>query len=131
MELIPTTSVQSLTQELLEKNLPEILTHFKNLGKNLELAILQQPIKVKDGDLVIEVIGSVQEEIAEKMKPDLVGLVRKLTGANSFSVHLEVKEEIQETHQKLYTDRDKMNFLIKKHPALMELAKKFELDTDF
>ncbi|TFV93259.1 hypothetical protein E4S40_13445 [Algoriphagus kandeliae] len=131
MELIPTTSVQSFTQELLEKNLPEILTHFKNLGKNLELAILQQPIKVKGGDLVIEVIGSVQEEIAEKMKPDLVGLVRKLTGANSFSVHLEVKEEIQETHQKLYTDRDKMNFLIKKHPALMELAKKFELDTDF
>ncbi|NVK50533.1 MAG: hypothetical protein HWE09_12245 [Cyclobacteriaceae bacterium] len=123
--------MQSLTQELLEQNLSEILTHFKNLGRNLELAILQQPIKVKNGDLVIEVIGSVQEEIAEKMKPELVGLIRKMTGANSFSVHLEVKEEIQETHQKLYTDRDKMNFLVKKHPALMELAKKFELDTDF
>ncbi|NVJ86321.1 MAG: hypothetical protein HWE15_08450 [Algoriphagus sp.] len=131
VELIPSTSVQHLSRELVEKHLPDILAHFKSQGKNLELAILQQPIKVQNGDLVIEVIGTVQEEIAEKMKPELIGLVRKLTGANSFSVQLEVKEEVHESHQKLYTDRDKMNFLLKKHPALMELAKKFELDTDF
>lgn len=121
-----------LTQALLNAHIFSIQEHFKKAGKNLELAILDQEIKVRDGgELVLEVVGHVQEEIAGKMKPELVSLIRQFTGVDRVIIAIELKEEVESTTPKLYTNSDKFNYLREKHPALAELQRKFGLETDF
>lgn len=120
-----------LTQSMLDQVFPSIQEYFLNSNKKLELAILDQSIQVNQGEIFLEVIGSVQEEIANKMKPEFLDLVRKLTGANQLSVSIQHLEEIKEERAKIYTNSDKLRFLKEKHPALAELQRKFVLDVDF
>lgn len=120
-----------LTQEMLDTCSYELKEHFRAAGKKLELAILDQHIKLQGTQVKLGVMGHVQEEIANKMRPELTGLIRRLTGANKFSIKVEISEEVESTGPKLYTNTDKFNFLKEKHPALMELQRKFGLDVDF
>lgn len=97
----------------------------------MELAILNQKIRVLGNEICLEITGHVQEEIALKMKPDLLTMIRNLTGINRISLKLEVKEEIETGNNKLYTSSDKLNFLKNKHGALAEFQRRFGLETDF
>lgn len=123
--------VENLTQEFFDKVLPKILENFKSQNRGMELAILNQPIKVLGNEICLEIMGHVQEEIALKMKPDFLSMVRDLTGISRISLKLEVKEEIETGKNKLYTSSDKFNFLKNKHGALAEFQRRFGLETDF
>jgi len=57
--------------------------------------------------------------------------LRKFTGATSFTIGIVQQEEAVDEKGKLYTSTDKLKFLREKHPALMELQRKFDLDIDF
>jgi hypothetical protein len=120
-----------LTQELLDQAIFSIQELFRTANKNLELTLLDQEIRVQNGEITLQVSGSIQEDIAQKMKPELVGLVRKFTGATSFTINIVQQEEQVDEKGKLYTSTDKLKFLREKHPALMELQRKFDLDVDF
>ena len=128
---MPVQETVQLTQNMLDQVIHAIKDHYRQANKNLELAILDQPIKVDNGEVFLQVMGSVQEEIANKMRPDLLGLLRKLTGANQLSISVDHKEEIQDDRPKLYTNTDKLRYLRDKHPALAEFQRKFGLDVDF
>lgn len=120
-----------LTQELLDQAVFSIQELFRTTNKNLELTLLDQEISLQEGEITLQVSGSIQEDIAQKMKPELVGLIRKFTGATSFTINVVQKEEVPDEKGKLYTSTDKLKFLREKHPALMELQRKFDLDVDF
>jgi hypothetical protein len=120
-----------LTQELLEQAIISIQEVFRNANRNLELTILDQEISVHNGEITLQVSGSIQEDIAQKMKPELLGLIRKFTGASSFTISVVQQEEQVDDKGKLYTSTDKLKFLREKHPALIELQRKFDLDVDF
>ncbi len=120
-----------LTQDMLDQAIFSIQEVYRTANKNLELTLLDQEIQVKQGEMILMVTGSIQEDIALKMKPELVGLVRKFTGATTFSITIVQQEEIPDEKGKLYTSTDKLKFLREKHPALMELQRKFDLDVDF
>ncbi len=124
-------SLENLTQEFFDQILPKILENFKSQNRGMELAILNQKIRVLRNEICIEIIGNVQEEIALKMKPDLLGMIRDLTGVSRISLKLEVKEESDGGNNKLYTSTDKFNFLKNKHGALAEFQRRFGLETDF
>ncbi len=122
----------TLTQELFDQHVYSIQEHFRKIDKKMELAILDQPIKVKDGgEVILGVMGSIQEEIAGKMKPELVALIRQFTGADRVLITVELMEEVDNGKPKLYTNTDKLNFLREKHPALAEFQRKFGLEVDF
>ena len=123
--------VENLTQEFFDQILPKIMENFKSQNRGMELAILNQSIKVMNNEICLEVTGHVQEEIALKMKPDLLSMIRDLTGLKRVSMKLEVKEEIEAGKNKLYTSSDKFNFLKEKHGALAEFQRRFGLETDF
>ena len=123
--------VENLTQEFFDQILPKIMENFKSQNRGMELAILNQSIKVMNNEICLEVTGHVQEEIALKMKPDLLSMIRDLTGLKRVSMKLEVKEEIETGKNKLYTSSDKFNFLKEKHGALAEFQRRFGLETDF
>jgi hypothetical protein len=132
VEEVPTGTGIALTQELYDQHVYALREHFRKANKGLELAVLDQPIKVlTGGELVLGVMGHVQEEIANKMKPELVGLIRQLTGAGKVSVTVELREEVDNGKPKLYTNTDKLNYLREKHPALGEFQRKFGLEVDF
>ncbi len=120
-----------LTQELLDQAIFSIQELFRTENKNLELTLLDQEISLQKSEIILQVSGSIQEDIAQKMKPELVGLVRKFTGATSFTISVVQQEEQVDEKGKLYTSTDKLKFLREKHPALMELQRKFDLDVDF
>lgn len=120
-----------LTQELLDQAIFSTQELFRNANRNLELTILDQEIRLQNGEITLQVSGSIQEDIAQKMKPELVGLIRKFTGATSFTISVVQQEEQVDDKGKLYTSTDKLKFLREKHPALMELQRKFDLDVDF
>ena len=120
-----------LTQELLDQAIFSIQELFRTANKNLELTLLDQEIRFQNGEITLQVSGSIQEDIAQKMKPELVGLIRKFTGATSFTISVVQQEEVPDEKGKLYTSTDKLKFLREKHPALMELQRKFDLDIDF
>lgn len=121
-----------LTQALFDQHVYSLQEHFRKADKKMELAILDQPIQVKDGgEVVLGVIGSIQEEIAGKMKPELVGLIRQFTGADRVTITVELVEEVDNGRPKLYTNTDKLNYLRDKHPALAEFQRKFGLEVDF
>jgi hypothetical protein len=133
IELEETQSGQSdvLTQEIFDGVLPKILEQFKTQNKGMELAILNQPIKIIENEICLQVTGHVQEEIALKMKPDLLVLVKEMTGLNRVSLRLEIKEELDTNKNMLYTSSDKFNFLKTKHAALAEFQRVFGLETDY
>ena len=92
----PIAPVQELvlTQDLLNQAIFSIQEVYRTANKNLELALLDQDIQVIQGELILQVTGSIQEDIALKMKPELVGLVRKFTGATTFSITIKQQEEV-------------------------------------
>ncbi|MBN3520409.1 hypothetical protein JYB62_10370 [Algoriphagus lutimaris] len=126
----PVNTLQ-LTQTMLDEVIPKVLDHFRVQGKVLEHAILNQPIKLEGHEICLEVMGHVQEEIAQKMKPELLSLIRDLTGAGKLAIKLVVKEELESATNKLYTSSDKLRFLKEKHAALAEFQKRFGLETDY
>lgn len=123
--------VENLTQEFFDQILPKILENFKSQNRGMELAILNQKIKVLGNEISLEITGHVQEEIALKMKPDLLSMIRDLTGIKRVLLNLEMKEEIETGKNKLYTSSDKFNFLKERHAALAEFQRRFGLETDF
>jgi hypothetical protein len=76
-------------------------------------------------------MGHVQEEIALKMKPELIRIIKELASVNHFKLELAVKEELESERNKLYTSSDKLNYLLKKNGALGEFQRMFGLETDY
>ncbi len=131
-EIKPIGSSLVLTQELYDLHIFSIREQFSLANKQMELAILDQRGKVREGgQLVLEVVGHMQEEIVAKMKSELVRLIRKYTGADRVQIGIELKEESGSDKPMLYTNTDKLNFLREKHPALKEFQRKFGLEVDF
>ncbi len=124
------TNTKLLTSEILEKVLSQVLEHFKQQDKNMELAILQT-IHVQNNTLVLHVSGHVQEELAQKMKPELISVIRQKTGVGKCQILIESRDDLEENVKVYYTDSDKLRRLKQLHPALEEFQKRFGLETDF
>ena len=122
---------RDLNQEILDEMFSQVKDHFQKLGKSMELAILGQAMKMKGDAVILDVMGHVQEELALKMKPELVRIIREIGNVNHFKVEIELKEELESERNKLYTSTDKFNFLKEKHAALGEFQRRFGLETDF
>lgn len=112
--------------------LSEIIEDFKSNHKNLEITVLKQDVILAGEKIVFQLNGEIQEEIFQKLKPELLGILRRKLNNYSISLAAELVEEDEESSaQRLYTNSDKLRFLLQKSPALGELQKRFGLETDF
>lgn len=96
----------------------------------MELAILQT-IHVSEGNVILHVVGHVQEELAQKMKAELISFIREKTGVGRCSIVVESRDDLEEKTKVYYTDTDKFTRLKELHPALADFQKRFGLETDF
>lgn len=112
--------------------LQEIILNYKEQHKNLETTVLKQPVELKGETITFKLNGEIQQDIFQKIKPEVFQLLRRKL--NNYSIHLEsviVEEEAGDGKKKLYTSTDKLQYLKEKSPALVELQKRFGLETDF
>src|SRR5690606_38130742 len=108
---------RDLTPTILDELFPKLKEHFQQIGKSMEVAILGNMLKMKDAALVLEVMGHVQEELAHKMKPEILRVIRELGKVNHFKIEVEMKEELEQLNKVYYTDSDKFARLKELHPA--------------
>ncbi|MHA7130300.1 hypothetical protein [Algoriphagus namhaensis] len=125
------TETVKLTQIILDELIEGVKLEFEKSDKKLELAILNQQFKYEGSEVIIEVVGHLQEERAIKMIPDMVKFFREVGKVQDISFRVEVREEVEESANRMYTNSEKFEFLKKKHGALGEFQRKFGLDTDF
>lgn len=111
--------------------LQEIIFTYKEQHKNLETTVLKQPVELTGETITFKLNGEIQQDIFQKIKPEVFQLLRRKL--NNYSIHLEsvIVEEVIDGKKKLYTSTDKLQYLKEKSPALIELQKRFGLETDF
>ncbi len=97
----------------------------------MEVAVLKQPLQLIDEEVTFLLSGDLQNDIFQKVKPELTGLLRRRLQNYKVDVFSEIKEDAASSGSKLYTSTDKLNYLREKSPALKELQKRFGLETDF
>ena len=107
------------------------MEEYRSHHKNLEVTVLKQPVSLDIETITFHLNGEIQQDIFLKIKPEILNMLRRKL--NNYSIHIEqeIKEEESGGKQKLYTSTDKLLFLKGKSPALIELQKRFGLETDF
>ncbi len=94
-----------------------------------EFQLLSQPYEIRENQIIIHLLSTVQETLLSNFKTDLIGYLRTNLKNNSILVVGELKES--EEKQMLYTPRDKFEYLLEKNPLLKEMRDRLGLDPDF
>ena len=81
------------------------------------------------GALLFRLANKSQEAHINEIKPRLVAFLRKELQNSTIDIELEVVESVS-TENKLYTIKDKLDFLMQKNPALARMKKEMTLDFD-
>jgi DNA polymerase-3 subunit gamma/tau len=94
-----------------------------------EYQLLIQPFEIRESNIIIQLLSTVQETMLNNFKGDLITHLRDNLRNNSILVVGELRE--QEEKQMLYTPRDKFEYLLEKNPMLKKLRDRLGLDPDF
>lgn len=115
------------TQEELKKKWDEFV---QKLGErpNLQSTLSKVPSVGDNFKLFLEVDNSVQQDLINSIKPELVAWLRK--ELNNSQIKLKIVIAEQEQEKIIYSDRDKYIEMVRKNPKLELLKKKFNLDFD-
>jgi DNA polymerase-3 subunit gamma/tau len=84
------------------------------------------------GDGVVRVLlnsDAQSDNFNKNIKSELVDFIQNKTGISRVEILTEVAENVQ-NGKKIYTEQDKLDFLIKKNPELGALKSRFNLDFD-
>ena len=89
-----------------------------------------RPVVRGDGSVMVLLNSEAQRDnFIKNIKSELVAFIRDATGQNGVEILTEVSEN-EQTKKKIYTEQDKLDFLIKKNPELGKLKSRFNLDFD-
>ena len=115
------------THEQLEEKWSEYIERFQD-RPNLKATLSKVP-DLENGKLklLIENVGQ-NEEIA-KIKPEMIGWLRKELKNNTIELITEIVA-IRETDQKPYSESERLAEMIKKNPDIGLLKKTFNLDME-
>lgn len=91
--------------------------------------MLSQPYEIRENQIIIHLLSTVQETLLSNFKSDLIVYLRINLKNNTIQVAGELKES--EEKQMLYTPRDKFDYLLEKNPLLKAMRDRLGLDPDF
>ncbi len=118
-------------QKVLEKIWKEFALEEQKKGKLLLFNVLNETVPKLENEIEIHfVVGHYSAEVEfNNEKHLLLSFLKKKL--NNYHIQLYYRiEEIKEEN-KLYTNRDKFEFLQKKHPVLSQLMQRFNLEVDY
>lgn len=121
---------ESFTEETLQKYWQEYAEKADEEGKMNVVVMMRKRELMLDGHTIhIRLDNDVQYQILKGMKEDLMKFLREKLRNTEIMLEAEIAEAPEE--DRIYTDREKFQFLAKKFPALQQLRDKFGLDTDY
>ena len=89
-----------------------------------------RPVVRSDGALMVLLNSEAQRDnFVKNIKSELVAYIKNETGLESVEILCEVSESKQ-NGKKIYTEQDKLEYLLKKNPELGKLKSRFNLDFD-
>jgi hypothetical protein len=95
---------------------------------NLQSTLSKVPSVTDNFNLELEVDNSMQEDLINSIKPELVAWLRK--ELKNSTIELQIKITEKEQQKIIYSDTDKYIEMVKKNPKLELLKNKFKLDFD-
>jgi hypothetical protein len=93
---------------------------------NLQSTLANVPELKEEYKLLLEIDNTIQDELIDLIKPQLVSFLRKELRNSKIELATKVSEKIK--NRIIYTDLDKFDELAKKNPHLKTLKQKFNLD---
>lgn len=110
----------------------DIIDVYKERENNLEVTVLKQPVEIQKNTITFKLNAEIQKDIFQKLRPELNLLLRAKLNNHAILLDCLINENEDPTSKrKLYTNTDKFNYLKEKSGALVELQRRFGLDTDF
>ncbi|MCK4991467.1 MAG: hypothetical protein KAS29_13305, partial [Bacteroidales bacterium] len=89
-----------------------------------------RPVVRGDGAVMVLLNSNAQRDnFIKNIKSELVAYILDATGLSSVEILTEVSEN-EEIGKKIYTEQDKLEFLVNKNPELGKLKTRFNLDFD-
>ncbi|MCK5137071.1 MAG: DNA polymerase III subunit gamma/tau [Bacteroidales bacterium] len=104
----------------IEKSNPRIFSTLK----------YNRPVIKADGTIMVLLNSEAQRDhFLQSIKSKMVGFIQNATGMDSVEIMTEVAEG-EQNGKKIYTEQDKLDFLMNKNPELGHLKSLFNLDFD-
>jgi len=104
----------------------------KSAGKisdSLKMIFKKPLLKREESVVEIELSTDIERKFLKVEETELVQFLRKELSNPTVTLRISIKEA--ELKQRLYTDKEKFNYLAEKQPLLLKLKEKLYLDTDF
>ncbi len=95
---------------------------------NLQSTLAKIPSATENFNLELEVDNSVQKDLINSIKPELIAWLRR--ELKNSAIELQIKITENEQQKIIYSDTDKYMEMVKKNPKLELLKNKFKLDFD-
>ncbi|HKJ79857.1 MAG TPA: hypothetical protein VKA10_09990 [Prolixibacteraceae bacterium] len=117
--------LEEFTAEQLKQKWEEFLKRLKS-RPNLKSTLSNVPELKEDFGLYLEIENTVQENLINGIKPELISFLRKELKNSKINLSLHVTEKVK--GKLIYTDSERFDELVKKNPNLALLKQKFKLD---
>ena len=124
--------VKEITLEELQSEWTQIANNFKTANLINKYVMMNRPIQVIGTSIHISFENEVQmQQFNENIKLELLTNLRTKLKNHLIDIELELVEQEKSEKKMLYTQSDKYNFLVEKHPVISELKQRFGLDHEF
>jgi DNA polymerase-3 subunit gamma/tau len=100
---------------------------YQTQGPRISTCLKSLNYRLNEDQLLIELSTSGQESIIEEIKPQLMQFLKSQLKPNPVKNIGWEMGEIQVVERRPYTDKEKLDFLVKKHPALGEALESLHL----
>jgi len=124
--------VREITLEELQSEWTQMANNFKSANLINKYVMMNRPIHVIGNAIHISFENEVQmQQFNENIRLELLTTLRNKLKNHLIDIELNSVEPEKNDKKKLYTQSDKYNFLVEKHPVISELKQRFGLDHEF
>jgi DNA polymerase-3 subunit gamma/tau len=124
--------VQEITLEELQSEWTHMADQFKKENLINKYVMMNRPIKLIENCIHISFENEVQmQQFNENIKLELLTSLRTKLKNHLIDMQLAISEQEKNDKKMLYTQSDKYDFLVEKHPVIAELKQRFGLDHEF
>jgi DNA polymerase-3 subunit gamma/tau len=124
--------VKEITLEELQSEWTQIADNFKKANLINKYVMMNRPIQVLGNSIHISFENEVQmQQFNENIRLEVLTTLRTKLKNHLIDIELDIVEQEKNDKKMLYTQSDKYNFLVEKHPVISELKQRFGLDHEF
>ncbi len=104
--------------------------HYKDKSLSLHMALTQQKPRIeKEHTIRLSLENSIQQDLINENITDILSFLHR--GLTNYQIRLETEIRQQESKQKAYLPKEKLEELIKKNPDIKKLKDELGLDLDY